>query len=122
MTSLDGAIVSDGRAHYFVPSSVARYVVPWVRVTQVPGSRLGLAPIDGRVLSVVSLGPKREHLLVCELSGQLVAIAGVTVLASGKLGPETLAAHAKGGRELATLDVAECFRVALGGEALDTPA
>ncbi len=99
---LGGAVIETERGRFFVAGTQARFVVAPARVTKVPGSRLGLALIDGRVMSVLSLGKKGAHMLVCELGGQLIALSGLTVLRTGEIGDP-----------LETLDLMRCFQVAM---------
>jgi hypothetical protein len=112
---LHGALLETEQDLYFVSASHARIVIASVKVTPVPGSALGLALFEGRVLSVLSLGRRRQHLLVCELEGQLVALSGVTVLATGALALATLEACGYAGRRPNPLNLAERFRIAMSG-------
>ena len=109
-----GAVIETEHGRFFVPGGQARFVVPAARVTKVPGSRLGLALIDGRVLSVLSLGRKGEHMLVCELGGQWIALGGLTVLSTGEFAAQAAPGCHYDGSLLDALDLARCFQVALG--------
>jgi hypothetical protein len=49
----------------------------------VPGVGLGIALVEGVVVPVIELGSDPIEVLLCRAHGQLVALAGVRVVASG---------------------------------------
>jgi hypothetical protein len=76
----------------FIPATVVRVIRHDVVITPFPGTELGMALIGGRVVPVVSLGPCKRALVVCELDGETVAVSGLEPLRSGifdgdELGP-----------------------------------
>jgi hypothetical protein len=90
MTTLAGVLIEHRAEKRFVDARAAQRVVRPVAISMVPGTSLGMTFLGGRVISVVELGPAREELgpareelLVCELHGELVAFAGLHVLAAG---------------------------------------
>jgi hypothetical protein len=109
-----GAVIQTEHGRFFVPGEQARFVVAAGRVTKVPGSRLGLALVDGRVVSVLSLGQKGEHMLVCELHGQLIALSGLSVLFTGEFAATAAPGCEYAGTPLEALDLVRCFQVAMG--------
>jgi hypothetical protein len=73
-------------------------------VTLVPGTRLGLTAYEGRVICVFELGQRRGELVICDLRGELVALAGLRVVESGTF--EAAAAGVQvGSRVIPELDV-----------------
>ena len=75
-------VVHKGR-RCFVPAEVAREIVPRPVISRVPGTPLGMALVSGRVVPVIDLGDDRRQLLVCDLDGEFVAIAGLDVVEAG---------------------------------------
>ncbi len=67
----------------FIPADVVRYVRYDVVVTKFPGTELGMALLGGRVVPVVSLGPKERALLICDIDGEVIAVSGLEPLKSG---------------------------------------
>ncbi len=67
----------------FIPASVVRFIGYDVVVTPFPGTELGMALLGGRVVPVVSLGPKQRAIVVCDVEGETVALAGLEPLKSG---------------------------------------
>lgn len=67
----------------FLPANVARYVRYDVVVTPFPGTDLSMALLSGRVVPVVSLGPKERALVVCDIDGETIAVSGLEPLKSG---------------------------------------
>lgn len=78
-----GLLVRRGGARAFVSAEQARQIVPEPRISRVPGSPLGMALVAGRVVGVLELGTSTGALLVCELEGQLVACAGLSLERAG---------------------------------------
>lgn len=107
-----GAVIQTEEGRFFVPSREAHSITGNVKVTPVPGSRLGIALVEGRVLSVLKLGDQREHVLLCEFQGQSLALSGVTVLATGEFPASRAEGCVFAGERLARLDLAARFRVA----------
>lgn len=67
----------------FIPANVVRYVRYDVVVTPFPGTDLSMALLGGRVVPVVSLGPKERALVVCDIDGETIAVSGLEPLKSG---------------------------------------
>lgn len=82
MTESAGLIV-DRDGLFFVPASVARKIVRKRVVSHIPGTQLGMALVSGRVVSVLSISERETDLLLCEVAGEDIAVAGLEVVASG---------------------------------------
>jgi hypothetical protein len=67
----------------FIPANVVRYVRYDVVVSPFPGTALSMALLGGRVVPVVSLGPKERALVVCDIDGEVIAVSGLEPLKSG---------------------------------------
>jgi len=78
-----GLIVDIEGTRRFVAASLAIRAVQRPPVTPVPGAPLGIALVDGLVVPVLELGPDPAELLLCQVQGQLVALAGIRVVRSG---------------------------------------
>jgi|SRR5690606_24211692 len=86
MTRVGGLLVEREGQLGFLPASVAQCLVDDAVVTRVPGTQLGMTLVAGRVVLVLSVGepaPSPSPLLLCELAGELVAVAGLRVLDVG---------------------------------------
>lgn len=105
MSALAGMLVEYGAEPYFVPAELARRVVRRSVISSVPGTRLGITLYEGRVIPVLGLrAAAGEDLLVCELDGELVAVAGVRVLRAGFFEPDAGGVRLDG-RVVAPLDL-----------------
>jgi hypothetical protein len=78
-----GVLVKYDGALYFVPADVAQRIVRRPVISRVPGTELGITLVGGRVTSVVDVGERGDELLVCDVEGESVALAGLTMLGSG---------------------------------------
>ena len=71
----------------FLPVAVAQRVVSRPVISTVPGTLLGMTVVAGRVLPVVDLrrqpGRRPLQIVVCDIDGEQVAIAGISAVASG---------------------------------------
>jgi hypothetical protein len=72
---------------FFLPAHVAERVVPRPVISSVPGTLLGMTVVAGRVIPVVDLrrqpGKRPLQIVVCDVEGEQVAIAGISAVASG---------------------------------------
>lgn len=88
MIEQGGMVFDAGDDLRFVPSSIAIAVVLGTPVVPVPGlvlPALGLTLADDRVVTVLRAGTASSgDLVLCDIEGVVVAIAGVRVLATGK--------------------------------------
>jgi hypothetical protein len=105
MTELAAGLVVElaGQRH-FVPAAVALRVVRRPIITKIPGATLGMASIDGRIVTVIELAPGGEQLVLCATAGEDIGVSGMDVLSSGLF--EREGEHVRFGDDLvATLDV-----------------
>jgi hypothetical protein len=105
MATEAGLVVGIGEQIFFTPASNVRIVSEQPPVTVVPGTGLGMTLIDGRVVPVVTLGQGRGPLLLCDESGDTVALAGLVILSTGAY-PVEDGDVVVGERRVARLDIA----------------
>jgi hypothetical protein len=70
----------------FVPAPTAVRVAAAPKTTAVPGGPpelLGVAVHEGAVIPVLTVGPARAEMVVCQHAGELVGIVGGEVVGSG---------------------------------------
>jgi hypothetical protein len=70
----------------FLPSHVALRVMEMPPVTPVPGGPpelFGIALVSGVVVPVITVGPERATMVVCQQGGELLGVVGARVVASG---------------------------------------
>jgi hypothetical protein len=87
MSAGAGLLLTAGGKRHFLPAFVVESVVPMPRLSAVPGSRVKLGLVKGRVLSVLELGPPSSHLVVCVVDGEPIGLSGVNVERSGFFEP-----------------------------------
>jgi hypothetical protein len=78
-----GIVVQSAQRRYFVPAEIAKELISEPTVTPVPGADFGMALVSGQVVVVVALGKSSGSLLVCEVEGEILAVAGVLPQRSG---------------------------------------
>ena len=78
-----GVLVRYRDALRFVPAEVALRIVRRPVISRVPGTELGITLVAGRVTSVVDVGERGDELLVCDVAGEPVALAGLSVVDAG---------------------------------------
>lgn len=87
MVARGGIVLETGRGHRFLPAEVATAVVPAATVVPVPGlawPAVGLVLTEDRVATVLQVGSLgSEHMIVCQIDGGSVALAGARVVATG---------------------------------------
>jgi hypothetical protein len=83
MATHGGVLLLRNEELCFIDASVAQRVLRGAVVTLVPGTPLGLTVYDGRVICVFELGSSRGELVVCDVGGELVALAGLRVVETG---------------------------------------
>lgn len=59
-------------------------ISPEAPVTDVPGTAFGFALVADYVVAVLPLGPPTGQLLLCNVDGEPVSLAGVEVLEAGR--------------------------------------
>jgi len=82
-----GIVLETGGAYRFLPAGVAGTVVPTAPVVPVPGlaaPAVGLVLTEDRVATVLQVGSlASDHMIICEIHGGSVALAGARVVATG---------------------------------------
>lgn len=86
-----GIVVETDRGLAFVDASFAQRIATVTAIARVPGAvapTLGLAVSDGQVVTVLSLAAGvvargRQAIVICDLSGEQVGLAGGRVVATG---------------------------------------
>jgi hypothetical protein len=76
---VDGAL-------FYLPASVALRITLAPRVTPVPGAPpelVGVALHQGVVVPVVSIGPSRTEMVLCQHAGELMGLLGGEVVRTG---------------------------------------
>ena len=85
MSVVTGLLVKLGGRARIIPGDVAREVRRGSLVSRVPGSDLHMTLVRGRVVPVIALGESTDSLVLCEITGEVVGLLGLEVIASGFL-------------------------------------
>lgn len=97
-----------GELRFLSAHSVRRFVPP-PTLSDVAGTGLTMALVDGQVLAIIAVGPRGSALTICEVGGELVGLLGADPEAVG-----FFEAHGAGvsfhGLPAEALDVAELVR------------
>ena len=78
-----GLLVRLGSERLFIPANVARHLVPVPRLSRVPWDDAQMALVRGDVVAVVELGEPSGMLVMCEISGESVALSGLAAERAG---------------------------------------
>jgi hypothetical protein len=78
-----GLLVKRGAETLFIPANVARQLVPSPRLSRLPWDSAQMALAGGEVVAVVELGEPSGLLVLCEFSGQLLALSGLAAERAG---------------------------------------
>lgn len=109
-----GVIVRLGSELRFLAAHLVRRFVPPPTLSDVAGTGLTMALVDGQVLAIIPVGPRGSALTVCEVGGELVGLLGADPEAVGffESSPEGVSFQ---GKSAADLDVAELVRKSARG-------
>lgn len=109
-----GVIVRLGGELRFLSAHLVRRFVPPPTLSDVAGTGLTMALVDGQVLAIIAVGPRGSALTVCEVGGELVGLLGADPEAVGffESSPEGVSFQ---GKSAADLDVAELVRKSARG-------
>jgi hypothetical protein len=109
-----GVIVRLGGELRFLSAHLVRRFVPPPTLSDVAGTGLTMALVDGQVLAIIAVGPRGSALTVCEVGGELVGLLGADPEAVGffETSPEGVSFQ---GKSAADLDVAELVRKSARG-------
>jgi len=109
-----GVIVRlSGELRFLSAHSVKRFVPP-PTLSDVAGTGLTMALVDGQVLAIIPVGPRGSALTVCEVGGELVGLLGADPEAVGFFEADGAGVLFHGQRAQA-LDVAELVRASARG-------
>jgi len=104
-----GVIVRLGGELRFLSAHSVRRFVPPPTLSDVAGTGLTMALVDGQVLAIIPVGPRGSALTVCELGGELVGLLGADPEAVGFFEADGAGVSFHGQRAQ-VLDVAELVR------------
>lgn len=104
-----GAVVRIESELRFLPADLLRGFVPPPQVSEVAGTGLKMALVNGQVLAIIALGPGGSALTVCEVAGELLGLLGAEPQAAGVFEAAGSGVRFRGERVIA-LDVTELLR------------
>jgi hypothetical protein len=93
----------------FLPAQAVRRFVPPPPLSDVSGTALTMALVDGQVLAIIAVGPRGAALTVCEVGGEQVGLIGADPVEVGFFDTDG-AGVAFRGRRVSALDVAALVR------------
>lgn len=109
-----GVIVRLQGERRFLAAHWVRRFVPPPTLSDVAGTGLTMALVDGQVLAIIAVGPRGSALTVCEVGGELVGLLGADPEAVGFFETRAGGVSFQGGAAL-ELDVAELVRASARG-------
>lgn len=109
-----GVIVRLGGELRFLSAHLVRRFVPPPTLSDVAGTGLTMALVDGQVLAIMAVGPRGAALTVCEVGGELVGLLGADPEAVGFFEADGTGVVFRGQRA-PELDVAELVRASARG-------
>ena len=109
-----GVIVRLSGELRFLPAQSVRRFVPPPTLSDVAGTGLTMALVDGQVLAIIAVGPRGIALTVCEVGGDLVGLLGADPEAVGFFEADGEGVSFRG-RPTPALDVAEVVRASVRG-------
>jgi hypothetical protein len=104
-----GAVVRIEAELRFLPVDMLRRFVLPPQLSDVAGTGLTMAVVDGQVLAIIELAPRGSVLTVCEVAGELVGLLGAEPEAAGFFEADGSGVLFRGQRA-AALDVTELVR------------
>jgi hypothetical protein len=78
-----GLLVRRGSEQLFISATIARHLVPMPRLSRVPWDNAQMALVRGNVVAVIELGEPSGMLVMCEISGESVALSGLAAERAG---------------------------------------
>jgi hypothetical protein len=109
-----GAIVQLADELRFLPAQAVRRFVPPPTLSDVSGTGLTMALVDGHVLPVIAVGPRGASLTICEVAGEQVGLIGADPVDVGFFDADGAGVVFRG-RRVSALDVAELVRASARG-------
>lgn len=98
----------------FLAAHWVRRFVPPPTLSDVAGTGLTMALVDGQVLAIIAVGPRGSALTVCEVAGELIGLLGADPEAVGFFEADPFGVSFQGKPAL-ELDVAELVRASARG-------
>lgn len=105
----------DDELRFLAAQSVRRFVPP-PTLSDVSGTGLTMALVDGQVLAVIAVGPRGAALTVCEAFGEQVGLIGADPVEVGFFEVDGAGVSFRG-RRVKALDVAELVQASMRGAA-----
>lgn len=96
----------------FLPAQSVRRFVPLPALSDVAGTGLTMALVDGQVLAIIAVGARGTALTVCEVGAELVGLIGADPEAVGFFEADGSDVSFQGARA-AALDVADLVRASV---------
>ncbi|HEY4103279.1 MAG TPA: hypothetical protein VGM44_05280 [Polyangiaceae bacterium] len=104
MSDHAGLLVRRAGERLFIGADVARHLVPSPRLSRLPWDSVQMALVGGEVVAVVELGEPSGILVLCDISGQAVALSGLVAEEVG-FWPETAGGVSVNGEQVPALDL-----------------
>jgi hypothetical protein len=104
-----GAIVTMQGELRFLPAQTVRRFVPPPTLSDVSGTELTMALVDGHVLAVIPVGPRGVALTICEVAGEQVGLIGADPVEVGFFDADGSGVSFRG-RRVSALDLQELVR------------
>jgi hypothetical protein len=98
----------------FLPAQAVRRFVSPPTLSDVSGTGLTMALVDGHVLAVIAVGPRGAALTICEVAGEQIGLIGADPVDVGFFDADGVGVSFRG-RHVNALDVAELVRVSARG-------
>ena len=114
LTNRAGVIVRLRGEPRFLSAHLVRRFVPPPTLSDVAGTGLTMALVDGQVLAIIAVGARGSALTVCEIGGELVGLLGADPEAVGFFEAGAGGVAFQGNLAL-ELDVAELVRASARG-------
>jgi len=109
-----GVIVRLAGEARFLSAHLVRRFVPPPTLSDVAGTGLTMALVDGQVLAIIAVGPRGSALTVCEVGEELVGLLGADPEAVGFFEADAFGVSFRGA-PVPELDVAELVRASARG-------
>ncbi len=113
-TTRAGVVVRLSGERRFLCGHAVRRFVPRPPLSDVSGTGLTMALVDGQVLAVIAAGQRGTTLTVCEVGGELVGLLGAEPESVGIFDSDGETVSFQGER-VAMLDVAELVQLSARG-------
>jgi hypothetical protein len=109
-----GVIVQLGAELRFLPAQEVRRFVPPPTLSDVSGTGLTMALVDGHVLAVIAVGARGAALTICDVGGEQIGLIGADPVEVGFFEVDGVGVAFRGQR-VSALDVPELVRASARG-------